>query len=65
MYQRREFALQFLTGDVEAFLRERSRSMAERVKVWRPTEEEIETILIEMRPIITEFARRARQATKR
>ena len=39
--------------------------MAERVKVWRPTEEEIETILIEMRPIITEFARRARQATKR
>jgi hypothetical protein len=36
--------------------------MAERVKVWRPTKEEIESILLEMRPIISEFARRARQA---
>ena len=38
--------------------------MVERVKAWRPTQEEIESILIEMRPIITEFARRARQASK-
>ena len=34
--------------------------MAERIRVWRPTQEEVESILIEMRPIINEFARRAR-----
>ena len=37
--------------------------MAERIKIWRPTQEEIESILVEMRPIISEFARRARQSS--
>jgi len=35
--------------------------MGERIKIWRPTQEEIESILVEMRPIICEFARRAQQ----
>ena len=34
----------------------------QRVRTWRPTQEEIERIMIEMRPIINEFARRARAA---
>jgi len=35
--------------------------MADRVRAWRPTEEEVERIIAEMRPIIHEFAQRARR----
>jgi hypothetical protein len=34
--------------------------MNERLKTWHPSGEELERILAEMRPIIAEFARRAR-----
>jgi hypothetical protein len=36
--------------------------MSERLRVWRPNQEELDRIMAEMRPIITEFAQRARQA---
>ena len=39
--------------------------MAERVRAWRPTEEEVELIVAEMRPIIREFAQRARRDISR
>jgi hypothetical protein len=35
--------------------------MAQRVRAWRPTEEEVRRIVAEMRPIIHEFAQRARR----
>jgi hypothetical protein len=34
--------------------------MNERLKTWHPSGDELERILAEMRPIIAEFARRAR-----
>ncbi len=34
------------------------------VASWKPNQEELDRILAEMRPIIAEFARRARQETK-
>jgi hypothetical protein len=34
--------------------------MDERLRGWHPTTEELERILAEMRPIVIEFARRAR-----
>ena len=36
--------------------------MDERTQAWQPSPEEIEAILAEMRPIIEDFARRAREA---
>ena len=35
------------------------------VTAWKPNREELDRILAEMRPIIAEFARRARQEVKR
>ena len=37
--------------------------MDERLRSWHPNREELERILAEMRPIIAEFARRARVDT--
>ncbi|HEX2040614.1 MAG TPA: hypothetical protein VHF47_12890 [Acidimicrobiales bacterium] len=37
--------------------------MDERLRSWHPNREELERILAEMRPIIAEFARRARDET--
>jgi hypothetical protein len=37
--------------------------MDERLRSWHPNREELERILAEMRPIIAEFARRARAET--
>jgi hypothetical protein len=37
--------------------------MDERLRSWHPNREELERILAEMRPIIAEFARRARTET--
>jgi len=34
--------------------------MIESIRAWEPTREEVERIVAEMRPIIREFARRAR-----
>ena len=39
--------------------------MDERLRAWRPTEEELERILEEMRPIIHEMARRDRESVGR
>jgi hypothetical protein len=36
--------------------------MDEHQRAWRPSREELERILAEMRPIVAEFARRARDA---
>ena len=36
--------------------------MDERLRSWHPSREELERILDEMRPIVVEFARRARDA---
>jgi hypothetical protein len=36
--------------------------MDERLRNWHPSREELERILAEMRPIVAEFARRARAA---
>ena len=38
--------------------------MDERLRDWRPTQEEIERILDEMRPIIHELARRDRETVR-
>jgi hypothetical protein len=38
------------------------RTMDERTQAWQPSPEEIEAILAEMRPIIEDFARRAKAA---
>ena len=38
--------------------------MDERLRDWRPTQEEIERILEEMRPIIHELAKRDREITR-
>ena len=39
--------------------------MEERLKNWHPGGDELERILAEMRPVIVEFARRARAETER
>ena len=39
--------------------------MDERLKDWHPGRDELERILAEMRPVIAEFARRARVETER
>ena len=39
--------------------------MDERLRAWRPTQEELERILDEMRPIIHEMARRDRESVTR
>jgi hypothetical protein len=39
--------------------------MVERIRAWRPTQEEVELIVAEMRPIICEFAQRARREISR
>jgi len=36
--------------------------MDERLRSWHPSREELERIMAEMRPIVAEFARRARDA---
>ena len=36
--------------------------MDERAPIWRPSREELERILAEMKPIVVEFAQRARAA---
>jgi hypothetical protein len=36
--------------------------MDQRLANWHPSDEELERILAEMRPIVAEFARRAREA---
>ena len=38
--------------------------MDERLKNWHPGRDELERILAEMRPVIVEFARRARVETE-